>query len=71
MTVPAKSRIKDEFSRHIWENRALYTRNGIRRIHVEPVTHDPYKVADYAMKTMKNGRIDWDTTIILPRAYSG
>jgi hypothetical protein len=70
MTIPAKSRIKDEFSRHIWKNRALYTQNGIRRIHVEPVTHDPYRVADYAMKTMKNGRIDWDTTIILPRTYS-
>ena len=70
ITIPSRSRINDEFSDHIWKNRALYTQNGIRRIHVEPVTHDPYRVADYAMKTMKNGRIDWDTTIILPRTYS-
>jgi hypothetical protein len=70
MTIPAKSRMKDEFSHHIWKNRALYTQNGIRRIHVEPITHDPYRVVDYAMKTIKNGRIDWDTTIILPRTYS-
>jgi hypothetical protein len=53
MTIPAKSRMKEEFSHHIREHWALYTRNGIRRIHVEPVTHDPYTVADYAMKIMK------------------
>jgi hypothetical protein len=70
ITIPSKSRINDEFCDHIRENWDLYTRNGIRRIYVEPITHDPYRVADYAMKTMKNGRIDWDTTIILPRTYS-
>jgi hypothetical protein len=70
ITIPSKSRMNDEFSDHIRKNWALYTRNGIRRVHVEPITHDPYRVADYAMKTMKNGRIDWDTTIILPRTYS-
>jgi hypothetical protein len=70
MTIPSQSRMKDEFSRHMRENRALYTQHGIRRIHVEPLTHDPHRVADYAMKTLKTGRIDWDTTVILPRSYS-
>jgi hypothetical protein len=48
----------------------MYIRNGIKRIHVQAITHDPHRVADYAMKTLKTGRFDWGTTIILPRSYT-
>ena len=62
MTIPPQSRIKDDS--------ALYAQKGIKRIHVQPLTHDPHRVADYAMKTLKSGRVDWDSAIILPRSRS-
>jgi hypothetical protein len=70
MMIPSESRMRDEFAEHIGEKRALYAQNGIKRIHVQPVTHGVHRVTDYAMKTLKEGRVDWDTAIILPRSYA-
>jgi hypothetical protein len=70
MTIPPQSRMKEEFSKHIRKNFALYAQNGIKRIHVQPLIRDPHRVADYAMKTLKTARVDWDTAIILPRSYT-
>jgi hypothetical protein len=70
ISVPTQSRMKTEFSQHMGESGSMYIRNGIKRIHVQAITHDPHRVADYAMKTLKTGRFDWDTTIILPRSYT-
>ena len=35
-----------------------------------PITHNLVESVDYAMKTIKSGRVDFDSTIILPRAYT-
>jgi hypothetical protein len=69
VTVPIESRVKTDLCSHIDENSSWYNVKGIKRIDVVPITYNPHDVADYATKTLKSGKIDWDTTIILPRAY--
>ena len=79
--VPPKSRLKESFCEHIKRkqhlyvdhanhNRPLYNHGGIKRVHVVPIDRDPYNITDYAMKTIKAGKVDYDTTIILPRTMS-
>jgi hypothetical protein len=79
--VPPKSRLKGSFCGHIkreqhlyvdhtYNNRSLYNRGGIKRVHVVPIDRDPYNITDYAMKTIKAGKVDDATIIILPRTMS-
>jgi hypothetical protein len=79
--VPPKSRLKENFCEHIkrkqhlyvdhtYNNRSLYNHGGIKRIHVVPIDRDPYNITDYAMKTIKAGKVDDATIIILPRTMS-
>jgi hypothetical protein len=81
LLVPPKSRLKESFCEHIkrkqhlyvdynLNNRSLYNLTCIERVHAVPIDRDPYTITDYAMKTLKSGKVDYDTTIILPRLAS-
>ena len=76
--VPAKSRLREDFVTHInrrqdlyvdhtVNDRSLYDRGGIERVYVKPTDLNHYNVIDYSLKTVKAGKVDYDTTIILPR----
>jgi hypothetical protein len=76
--VPVKCRLQEDFVTHInrrqglyvdhtVNGRSLYDRGGIARVYVEPIDFNCYRVSDYSLKTVKAGRVDYDTTIILPR----
>src|SRR5205085_4283403 len=65
------SRLKISVPQHFAENQSYYLRDQIlNRIHVEPITHDVYGIADYALKGMKTNRIPGnETLLILPKTY--
>jgi hypothetical protein len=76
--IPTNSRLREDFASHINERqdlyvdhivngRPLYDRGGIERVHVKPIDFNRYRVSDYSLKTVKAGKVDYDTTIILPR----
>jgi hypothetical protein len=76
--VHPKSRLKEDFVTHITRMQHLYVdhlingqstfnRGGIERVYAKPVDGRHNIITDYAMKTIKAGNIDYDTTIILPR----
>jgi hypothetical protein len=67
ISISPWSRLKVPLEKHVETKQGLYTKGGIRRFHVEPVTHSPLKVADYTMKTIKKGLIDDNYSIQLPR----
>jgi hypothetical protein len=79
--VPPKSHLRDEFATHVTmrqdlyvdrvvNGKSVYDRGGIERVHVEPMDRCHHRVADYSMKTIKAGKVNYDTTIILPRLAS-
>jgi hypothetical protein len=76
--ILAKSRLREDFVTHInrrqglyvdrtVNGRSVYDRGGIERVYVKPTDSNHYNVIDYSLKTAKVGRVDYDTTIILPR----
>jgi hypothetical protein len=54
----------------ICDRKREYQHGGIMRVHAEQITFTPHWVTDYAMKTIKPGRVDYDATVILPRLAS-
>jgi hypothetical protein len=67
---PPWTRLTVPVDRHIADHWGLYLgRFGrLARIHVEPITHDPAYVTDYALKALKIGRVSGDELLILPRS---
>ena len=57
VAVLPQTRLKVPFTEHIADQQWWYTGKAVRRVHVEPVTREPHKVTDYAMKTMKRGSL--------------
>ena len=70
ISISPQSRLKGLLSDHINQKHWLYARDQIKRIHVQPLTHDPHGVVDYSMKTLKRGRFDGQAVIILPKSSS-
>lgn len=64
------SRIGLRVEDHFREKQSRYTRKGIARIHVQQIADSPARVADYAVKTVKRGLLDYDNAVILPRSAS-
>lgn len=55
LCVPWKCRLKVDVPTHFVERKALYTKNRLLRIHVEPIySSNVAKVVDYAFKALKN-----------------
>jgi len=56
LCVPWQSRLKVDVPTHFGQKRALYVRNRLTRIDVEPIySADVANVVDYAFKSLKNG----------------
>lgn len=71
--LPPSSRLKGSLVDHFRENERLYVRPGtsIQRIHVEAAISDHDRVVDYALKTIRKGRLSYeDAVMVLPRARS-
>lgn len=69
--VPPTSRLKQSLVDHFRDSSQLYEgqANRVERIDVRPVTHDYDRVVDYVLKTVLNGRLEYDDAIlVLPRA---
>jgi hypothetical protein len=66
---PPWTRLTVPVDEHVADHCGLYLgRSGrLARIHVEPITHAPAYVTDYALKALNNGRVAGDELLILPR----
>jgi hypothetical protein len=69
---PPWTRLPVRIDQHVADHAGLYLGHSGRltRIDVEPITHDPAYVMDYALKALKNGRVSEDDLLILPRSAS-
>ena len=47
-------------------NQKMHRASKIHNIHLSPIERDTLRVADYAMKTIKKGRLEDDAAIVLP-----
>jgi hypothetical protein len=70
VSISPRSRLKEDLDDHIWRNQASYYGDKIERIHVRPVTYDPYRLLDYGLKTVARGRADYERGIFLPKSLS-
>ncbi|MBX9775832.1 MAG: hypothetical protein K2Y71_15750 [Xanthobacteraceae bacterium] len=70
LLIPPVSRFRECPIEHIDENQGRYTRGHIERIHIEPLDHRHYRVADYSAKTVKWHRADEADILILPKPIS-
>jgi hypothetical protein len=68
VATPRISRMRHALPEEVAQYQSLYAKNGIQRVHVMPIDHTPEVVVDYAMKTIKSSRLEYDP-IILPRAF--
>jgi hypothetical protein len=70
MLIPPVSRFRGRIVEHIEEHQGRYTKGNIERIHVVPIDHREYNIADYAAKTVKWGRADEADILTLPKAIA-
>lgn len=71
LLVPPASRLKETVEAHFAAERHLYLldRGRLADIRVEPIEHDPGRVVDYILKSVRNGRLQYDDALlVLPRA---
>jgi hypothetical protein len=70
ISISPRSRLRgNDLKEHFAHNNRHFGRFGFRTIHVELITHDPHRVMDYSMKTIKRGGATFDDAIILPRSW--
>jgi hypothetical protein len=70
MLIPPVSRFRGCIVEHIEEHQDRYTSGNIERVHVVPIDHREYNIADYAAKTVKWGRADEADILTLPKAIA-
>jgi hypothetical protein len=70
VSISPRARLKEELGDHIWRNQSSYYGDKIERIHIMPVTYDPYRLMDYGLKTVVRGRADYERGIFLPKSIS-
>jgi hypothetical protein len=71
--IPPTSRLKGSLVDYFHDKERIFIRRDkpIQRIQVEPVTHDPARVTDYALKTISKRRLSYDDSLlVLPRVRS-
>jgi hypothetical protein len=68
------ARMKERLDIHFQEKQTEYLSDTLRRIHVEPITHESEFVADYAGKAIKRKRFPMDRMmdhiLVLPKPLS-
>ncbi|MCJ2131198.1 hypothetical protein [Methylobacterium sp. E-045] len=69
---PPWSRFKEPLGIHFEQHKQLYIRSGypLLRIDVAPVIHHLRSVVGYGLKSLYHGRVNHDSTLILPRSYT-
>jgi hypothetical protein len=73
LLVPKLSRLKTSVSDHFENNQSVYLSARLKRIDVAPITHGLDRTIDYALKSVKAGRIsdrDAEAILVLPRSRS-
>src|SRR5215203_1872469 len=66
--LPPVSRLKEGLDRHFVRNQSLYVRaGGLMRVHAGKISSKPGYVTEYAFKSLRRGRADFDDLVILPR----
>ncbi len=70
--IPQVSRLKQDLHLHVAENRDGYinSRPALHNIDIVRIDSNPEYVTDYAFKAFKNGRVDHDDAIVLPKSIS-
>lgn len=71
--LPPWSRLRGEkLDDHLAAHTGLYIRAGLplRRLHVEPITHDAGYVVDYVRKQTEKSVIGQDASFVLPRSLA-
>ena len=63
-------RLPDPLDVHIRQHRGTYVTGQLRHLDVQPITHAPEYVAEYAMKALKRYRFSADDIWIFPRDIS-
>jgi hypothetical protein len=70
MVNPLAPKLPGNLDVHIKENWRKYLMGSIRKIGVEPITHDPEYVTGYGMKGLKRSTFSYDDILIFPRTVS-
>jgi hypothetical protein len=70
VVVNRGSRLKERLDIHFQEKMREYLSDNLRRIHVEPITHEPGYTTDYGGKSIKRKRFPTDHILVLPRSVS-
>ena len=73
LLIPAKNRLRVSLMDHVGQNLSTYLPiDGIfSRIHIQPIEDRPDQVVDYAFKSIKKFKINYDDgALVLPRASS-
>jgi hypothetical protein len=70
VSISPRSRLKEDLDDHIWRNQSSYYGDKIERVHIKPITYDPYRLMDYGLKTVARGRADYECGIFLPKSLS-
>lgn len=70
MVNPLAPKLPGNLDVHINGNRRKYLVGSIRKIDVEPITHDPVYVTGYGMKGLKRHSFFEDDILIFPRTVS-
>jgi hypothetical protein len=71
LLMPSVSRLKTTAADHFEGRQRLYVRAGkpLTSLHAKPIESNVRGTTDYALKSLKNGRLSYeDALIILPRA---
>jgi hypothetical protein len=68
LLIPPNSRLKENVLSHFNQHKPLYVQNRLLELDVKPIDTNLPRVVDYAFKSVKNGRVDLDDVLILPKA---
>jgi len=68
LAVPLKSRLKEDVISHIQSRFATYVKNPLKRIDAVLIENQSGFVTDYALKSLKRSRFNWDDVMILPKS---
>jgi len=70
LIIPHKSRLKTDMVSHFEKHENIYVKNRLRRLHVEAIHSRLDNIVDYVFKSVRNGKLDLDDILILPKASS-
>jgi hypothetical protein len=67
LVMPPSSRLKQDVVSHFKEHEPLYVKNRLLRLDVEVIDSNLAYVVDYAFKSVKKHKVDFDDILIFPK----